>query len=47
MRNGNEYVIPSAYDINGSANFFNKADFVLVVHRNREPDYIIIKVEKV
>lgn len=27
--------IPSPYDINGSANFFNKSDFVLTVYRNR------------
>ena len=26
---------PTMYDINGSANFFNKADFGIVVHRNR------------
>lgn len=42
-----EYVIPSAYDINGSANFYNKADFVFAVHRNYEPNYSIIKVDKV
>ena len=43
----NSYVIPSAYDINGSANFYNKADFVFTVHRNYEPNYAIIKVDKV
>lgn len=42
-----EYVIPSAYDINGSANFYNKADYVLSVHRNYEPNYTIVKVDKV
>ena len=26
---------PTLYDISGSANFFNKADFGIVVHRNR------------
>ncbi len=46
-KNGDEYTIPSAYDINGSANFFNKADFVIVVHRNYEPNYTIVKVDKV
>ena len=40
-------VIPSAYDINGSANFFNKADYVIAVHRIRNPNYTIIKVSKV
>ena len=42
-----EFIIPSAYDINGSANFYNKADYVLAVHRNYEPNYSIIKVDKV
>ena len=42
-----KFVIPSAYDINGSANFYNKADFVMSVHRNYEPNYAIIKVDKV
>lgn len=40
---------PTAYDINGSANFFNKSDFVLVVHRDRkeENEEIQIRVDKV
>lgn len=42
-----KYVIPSAYDMNGSANFYNKADFVLSVHRNYQPNYAIVKVDKV
>ena len=46
-KKGEEWVIPSAYDINGSANFYNKADFVFAVHRNHEPNYTIIKVDKV
>lgn len=41
------YEIPSAYDINGSANFFNKSDFCITVHRNYDPNYAIIKVDKV
>ena len=28
------YEAPSLYDISGSANFYNKADFGIVVHRN-------------
>lgn len=40
---------PTAYDINGSANFFNKSDFVLVVHRDRreENEEVQIRVDKV
>ena len=41
------YEIPSAYDINGSANFFNKSDFCITVHRNYDPNYAIVKVDKV
>ena len=40
--------MPNAYDINGSANFFNKSDFVLIVHRKkREETDTTIKVDKV
>ena len=46
-KKGEEWVIPSAYDINGSANFYNKADFVFAVHRNHERNYTIVKVDKV
>lgn len=49
-RNGKEgeYVIPSAYDINGSANFYNKADYVFAVHRVKNPpEHTIVKVYKV
>lgn len=40
---------PTAYDINGSANFYNKSDFVLAVHRDRNEDdeTITIRVDKV
>ena len=41
------YKIPSAYDIAGSANFFNKSDYVLSVYRGKEDNYTTIKVEKV
>lgn len=46
-RKGEEYVIPSAYDINGSANFYNKADYVFTVHRNYKPNYTTVRVDKV
>ena len=39
---------PNAYDINGSANFFNKSDYVLAVHRERgDSNEVTIKVDKV
>lgn len=41
------YKIPKGYDINGSANFLNKSDVVLSVHRNYVPNYTIIHVDKV
>ncbi len=41
--------IPTLYDINGSANFYNKADFGIIVHRERDENknYTIVRVEKV
>ncbi|MDD3507926.1 MAG: BT4734/BF3469 family protein [Parabacteroides sp.] len=41
------FKIPNAYDIAGSANFFNKSDYVLTVHRFIKEDYTLIKVNKV
>lgn len=41
------YQIPTAYDINGSANFFNKSDYVLTVHRDILNDEVLIRVSKV
>lgn len=38
---------PTLYDISGSANFFNKADFGLVVHRNRQENTVELHVQKV
>jgi KaiC/GvpD/RAD55 family RecA-like ATPase len=46
-RKGEGRAIPDAYDINGSANFYNKADYVLVVHRDEEQDCTILNVDKV
>ncbi len=43
----NGYKIPSAYDINGSANFYNKSDYILVVHRDFKRNDVIIKFDKV
>lgn len=44
---GQPYQIPNAYDINGSAHFFNKSDFVLTVHRDIPKDEVLIRVSKV
>jgi KaiC/GvpD/RAD55 family RecA-like ATPase len=41
------YNIPSPYDVNGSANFFNKSDYCLTVHRDFINDNVIIKCDKV
>lgn len=38
---------PDLYDINGSAEFFNKCDFGLVVERDRENTLVRLHVEKV
>lgn len=39
--------IPTYYDINGSANFANKADYCLAVHRDFATNETIIDVQKV
>lgn len=41
------YQIPTAYDINGSANFFAKSDYVLTAHRDIPNDEVLIRVSKV
>lgn len=38
---------PTLYDISGSAHFYNKADFGIVVHRNRANDTVEVHVKKV
>lgn len=38
---------PTLYDISGSANFFNKADFGIVVHRDRDNNIVEIHIQKV
>ena len=42
-----ELEIPTLYDISGSANFYNKADFGIVVHRNRLENTVEVYVKKV
>lgn len=39
--------IPTLYDISGSAHFFNKCDFGIVVHRDRVQDRVEVRVSKV
>jgi len=39
--------IPTLYDISGSANFYNKADFGIVVHRDRANNTVVVRVQKV
>ncbi|MCQ2058696.1 MAG: toprim domain-containing protein [Bacteroidaceae bacterium] len=38
---------PTLYDISGSANFFNKADYGIVVHRDRVENTVEVHVQKV
>lgn len=38
---------PTLYDISGSANFYNKTDFGIVVHRNRLENIVEVHVQKV
>lgn len=38
---------PTLYDISGSANFYNKADFGITVHRNRIENTVEVHVQKV
>ena len=39
--------VPTLYDCSGSANFFNKTDFGIVVHRNRVENTVEVHVQKV
>lgn len=39
-------LIPNRYDLNGSANFANKSDYIIIVHRDFERDITIIKCDK-
>ena len=38
---------PTLYDISGSANFYNKADFGIVVHRDRLNNTVDVHIQKV
>lgn len=41
------FEVPTLYDINGSANFYNKTDFGITVYRNFADNYITTYVNKV
>lgn len=47
--NNRKVVVPTPYDISGSANFYNKADNCITVHRHKDDDedYVGIHVQKV
>ena len=42
-----DFEIPTLYDISGSANFFNKADYGVIIHRDRREDTVVVSVQKV
>jgi twinkle protein len=46
-KNEMKYKIPSMYDINGSANFYNKCDYGISVYRDYENKLIEVHVQKV
>lgn len=41
------FEIPSLYDINGSSNFYNKADYGLIVYRNYQDGNVQVQIPKV
>jgi twinkle protein len=47
--NNRKVVVPTPYDISGSANFYNKADNCITVHRHKsdDDDYVGIHVQKI
>ena len=47
--NNRKVVVPTPYDISGSANFYNKADNCITVHRHKDEDedYVGIHVQKI
>jgi twinkle protein len=47
QKEGGKMEIPNLYDINGSANFFNKTDFGITVYRDFFEKIISVHVQKV
>ncbi len=46
-KDNNSEGVPTMYDVSGSAHFLNKADYGIVVHRYKEENYTMVRVEKV
>lgn len=46
-KDGAGFEVPTLYDINGSANFYNKTDYGFTVYRNYEASTVAIHVDKV
>lgn len=42
QKNAGKFEVPSLYSISGSANFFNKTDYGLTVHRKTDDDAVMI-----
>lgn len=42
-----QFEVPTLYDINGSANFYNKTDYGITVQRNKEAGTVGVYVQKV
>ena len=42
-----KYEVPTLYDINGSANFFNKADYGITIYRDKQAELVSVIVQKV
>lgn len=42
-----EYIKPTLYDISGSANFYNKADNGMIIHRNHADNTVSVDIKKV
>ena len=47
IEQGGKYPIPTAYDIAGSANWFNKSDNIISVYRTYEHDITRIYIQKI
>jgi twinkle protein len=45
--NPSKYEVPTLYDINGSANFFNKTDYGITVYRDRVEEKVSVIIQKV
>ena len=46
-KSGNVYEVPTLYDINGSANFFNKCDYGITIYRDYLKEVIQAHIQKV